>query len=153
MEFDGKVLLSGLRRTGESGNVFHSADGTLTFTKSGADLVVTGSGPLTIKNFATGKFGIRLVEEGSYGAATRDTFLKTVPNPNNPPPATIQVAFFDEGNNHSNNLEDPLTDGTNNLIHALGGADTIISGGSGNDDVLWGGQGGITLALTGYVAR
>jgi Ca2+-binding RTX toxin-like protein len=120
VEFDGKVLLSGLRRAGESGNVFHSADGTITLTKQGTnDLVVTGSGPLTIKNFATGLFGIRLFGEADYVATTRDTFLKTVPDPNNPPPATIQVAFFDEGNNHSNNLEDPLTDGTNNLIHAL----------------------------------
>ena len=64
------------------------------------------------------------------------------------PPATIQVAFFDEGNNHSNNLEDPLTDGTNNLIHALGGADTIISGagddqlyGDGGTDEIYGGLG------------
>jgi Ca2+-binding RTX toxin-like protein len=79
---------------------------------------------------------------------TRDTFLKTVPDPNNPPPATIQVAFFDEGNNHSNNLEDPLTDGTNNFIHALGGADTIISGagddqlyGDGGTDEMYGGLG------------
>jgi Ca2+-binding RTX toxin-like protein len=58
------------------------------------------------------------------------------------------VAFFDEGNNHSNDLEDPLTDGTNNLIHALGGADTIISGagddqlyGDGGTDEIYGGLG------------
>jgi Ca2+-binding RTX toxin-like protein len=148
VEFDGQVLLGGLHRTGDPANVFHSADGTLTLTKSGTDLVVTGSGPLTIKNFATGQFGIRLVGEAASAPVTRDTFLKTVPDPNNPPPATIQVAFFDEGNNHSNNLEDPLTDGTNNLIHALGGADTIISGagddqlyGDGGNDEIYGGLG------------
>jgi Ca2+-binding RTX toxin-like protein len=131
VEFDGKVLLSGLHRTGDSANVFHSADGTITLTKSGADVVVTGSGPLTIKNYSSGLFGIRLVGEAAYGEATRETFLKTVPDPNNPPPATIQVAFFDEGNNHSNNLEAPLTDGTNNFIHALGGTDTVLSGAGG----------------------
>src|SRR6185295_13158634 len=47
VEFDGQVLLSGLHRTSDSTNVFHSADGTITYTKSGTDLVVTGSGPLT----------------------------------------------------------------------------------------------------------
>jgi len=148
VEFGGKILLSGLRRTDDPANVFHSADGTITLTKQGVDLVVTGSGPLTIKNFATGQFGVRLVGEAAYAPVTRDTFLKTIPDPNNPPPATIQVAFFDEGNNHSNNLEDPLTDGTNNLIHALGGADTIISGagddqlyGEGDNDEIYGGLG------------
>ena len=149
VEFDGKVLLSGLRRTNDPANVFHSADGTITLTKQGNnDVVVTGSGPLTIKSFATGLFGIRLFGEAGYAAATRETFLKTIPDPNNPPPATIQVAFFDEGNNHSNDLEDPLTDGTNNLIHALGGADMIISGagddqlyGEGGSDELYGGLG------------
>ena len=148
VEFDRQVLLDGLHRTGDPANVFHSADGTITLTKSGADLVVTGSGPLTIKNFSSGQFGIRLVGETASAPVTRDTFLKTVPDPNNPPPATIQVAFFDEGNNHSNNLEDPLTDGTNNLIHALGGADTIISGvgddqlyGDGGNDEIYGGLG------------
>ena len=148
VEFDNKILLSGLRRTDDPANVFHSADGTITLTKQGVDLVVTGSGPLTIKNSSSGQFGVRLVGESAYAAVTLDTFLKTVPDPNNPPPATIQVAFFDEGNNHSNNLEDPLTDGTNNLIHALGGADTIISGagddqlyGDGGTDEMYGGLG------------
>ena len=148
VEFDGKVLISGLRRTDDPANVFRSADGTITYAKQGNNLVVTGSGPLTIKNFTSGMLGIKLFGEAGYAAATRDTFLKTVPDPNNPPPATIQVVFFDEGNNHSNYLEDPLTDGTNNLIHALGGADTIISGagddqlyGDGGNDEIYGGLG------------
>src|SRR4029078_13383862 len=95
-----------------------------------------------------GQLLMRVVVKPSSATVTRDTFLKTVPDPNNPPPATIQVAFYDEGNNHSNNLEDPLTDGTNNLIHALGGADTIISGagddqlyGDGGTDEIYGGLG------------
>lgn len=145
VEFDGKVLLSGLRRTDDPATVFHSADGSITLTKQGTDLVVTGSGPLTIKNFATGTFGITLFAEADYAAATRDTFLKTVPDPTNPPPATIQVAFFDEGNNHSNDLEEPLTDGTNHLIHALGGADTIISG-AGDERLMRNGV--VKFALT-----
>ncbi|MBH0183244.1 MAG: hypothetical protein HP490_16680 [Nitrospira sp.] len=148
VEFDNKILISGLRRTGDPANVFHSADGTVTLTKQGTDLVVTGSGPLTITNFSSGQFGVRLVSEAAYAAATRDIFLKTIPDPSNPPPATIQVAFFDEGSNHSNNLESSLTDSTNNFIHALGGADTIISGagddqlyGDGGTDEIYGGLG------------
>jgi hypothetical protein len=78
VEFDNKVLLSGLRRTDDPTNVFRSADGTITLTKSGADLVVTGSGPLTVKNFSSGQFGIRLIGEAAY-APVAETFLKTVP--------------------------------------------------------------------------
>ncbi|MEC4890329.1 MAG: calcium-binding protein [Nitrospira sp.] len=62
VKFDGRVLGGALHRAGDLANAFHSADGTLTFTKSGTnDLVVTGSGPLTIKSFTNGQLGMQLV--------------------------------------------------------------------------------------------
>ncbi|HJS66205.1 MAG TPA: hypothetical protein VJ760_02610 [Nitrospiraceae bacterium] len=76
VEFDGKVLLSGLRRTDDPATVFHSADGSITLTKQGTDLVVTGSGPLTIKNFMSGTFGITLFAEAGYAPVTRTEFQK-----------------------------------------------------------------------------
>ena len=60
VEFHGsEVLLSGLRRTDDPTNVFRSADGTITLTKSGADLVVTGSDRSRSRIFtqATWEFG------------------------------------------------------------------------------------------------
>ncbi|MDN5942872.1 MAG: hypothetical protein L0H94_13395 [Nitrospira sp.] len=39
----------------------------ITYTKSGIDLVLTGSGSLTTKNFKSDQFGIRLLDEDSYG--------------------------------------------------------------------------------------
>ena len=162
VEFDGKILLGGLRRTEDPVNVFHSADGTITYTKGGADLVVTGSGSLTIKNFSTGQFGIGLIEEGSYGEATRTEFLKIdhyVQVGNNPDGTPIfepvYAAFFDDTANdphngmplHLGGLTPPLGD-EHNLIHAGGGNDTVISGtgddqlyGEGDDDILYGGGG------------
>jgi len=56
--------------------VYHSADGAITYTKSGIDLVMTGSGSLTTKNFRSDQFGIRLLDEASNGAATHTEFLK-----------------------------------------------------------------------------
>jgi len=138
VEFDGQVLLGGLRRNGEPANTFRSADGTLTYTKQGADLVVTGSGPLTIKNFSDGQLSIHFFGEADYGPVTRIEFTKTVSNPS-PPPPTTQVPFFDETSNNSNGLEDPMTDSRNNLVHAFGGDDTVISG--SGDDQLYGDAG------------
>lgn len=162
VEFHGsEVLLSGLRRTDDPANVFRSADGTITLTKQGTDLVVTGSGPLRIKNFSSGHFGIRLLEEGRYGAATRTEFLKVdryVQVGNNPDGTPIYepvyTAFFNDAANDSREevlavsvLTPPLGD-ENNLIYAGGGKDTIISGsgddqlyGEGEDDILYGGGG------------
>jgi len=93
-----------------------------------------GSGPLTIKNFATGQFGIRLVEEGRYGAATRSEFLKidhyqqVGKNPDGTPIyEPVYAAFFDDG---ANDQRDgmlylgglpTLLGGENNLIYAGGG--------------------------------
>jgi len=52
--FDRTILIGGLRRNGGPANVFHNAGGTITYTKRGTELVVTGSGPLTIMNSSTG---------------------------------------------------------------------------------------------------
>lgn len=135
IEFGGRILTGGLRRHGEPTNTFHSADGTVTFTRQGADLIVAGSGPLTIANFTDGILGIKLFGEADYAPVTRSEFTRTVSNPN-PPPATTQVPFFDDNANHSGDLEDPMTDSRNNLVHALGGDDTVISG--SGDDQLYG---------------
>jgi Ca2+-binding RTX toxin-like protein len=161
VEFDGKVLLGGLHRTGDSANVFHSADGTITLTKSGTDLVVIGSGPLTIKNFATGQFGIRLVGEADYASVTRtefqkiDHYIQVGNNPDGTPIyEPVYAPFFNdnandprEGTPFLGGLTTPLGD-DNNLIYAAGGNDTIISGtgddqlyGEGDDDALYGGLG------------
>ena len=148
VEFDGKVLLSGLRREGDTANVFHSADGTITLTKSGADLVVTGSGPLTIKNGSSGQLGVRLVEEGSYAAATRTEFQKIdhYIQVGNLPDGTpifepVYAAFFDDLANDTRNTAPigglvPEIGDQNNLIHAGGGNDFLLS--SVGDDQLYG---------------
>ncbi len=147
IQFDNTILFGGLKREGDPPNVFRSVDGAFTYSQQGADLVITGAGPLTIKNFSSGALGIRLVSEADYAPVTRAEFTKTVPNPS-PPPLHTQVPFFDEFGNNSGELEDPMTDDRNNLVHALGGDDTVISG-SGDDqlygeagrDVLGGGLG------------
>ena len=154
VEFDGKVLLSGLRRTDDPENVFRSADGTITLTKQGNDLRVTGSGPLTIKNFSSGLFGIRLVEEGSYAAATRSEFLK-IDHYDATPTGLVPVytAFFDDNTNDTMTTVNPgqlvpAIGDENNLIYAGGGNDRIVSGsgddqlyGEGDRDEIYGGLG------------
>lgn len=152
VEFDGEILVGGLRRNGEPGNVFHSTDGTITYTKSGTDLVVTGSGPLTITNFSSGQLGIRLAEEGSYGATTRSEFLKVdhyeqvgTDSNGNPIYGPVYAPFFDETANNSVGLENPIDTGTtNNLLHAFGGNDVVVSG--SGDDQLYGDAGDDFLA-------
>ena len=160
VEFDGKVLLGGLRRTDDPANVYHSADGTITLTKSGTNLVVTGSGPLTFKNFSSGHLGIRLVEEGSYADVTRTEFQKIdhyiqVGNAPNGDPIyePVYAAFFDDAANDTATTANPgqlvpAIGDDNNLIHALGGNDRIISGtgddqlyGEGDSDEIYGGLG------------
>lgn len=56
--------------------MYHSADGAITYTKSGIDLVMTSSGSLTINNSSSDQFGIRLPGKGSYGAATHTEIPK-----------------------------------------------------------------------------
>lgn len=160
VEFHGtEVLLSGLRRTDDPANVFHSADRTITLTKSGADLVVTGSGPLTIKNFSSGHLGIRLVEEGSYAAVTRTEFQKIdhyiqVGNAPNGDPIyePVYAAFFDDNANDTRSTAPigglvPEIDDRNNLIHAGGGNDTVIT--TAGDDQVYGEGGDDSLAGQG----
>jgi len=114
---------------------------------------VTGSGPLTIKNFSTGQFGIRLMDEWSYGAATRSEFQKIdhytqVGNDpaGNPLYEPVYAPFFDDGANDSRSsiLLTPIGD-ENNLIYAGGGNDVVTSG--ARDDQLMR-NGASILALT-----
>jgi Ca2+-binding RTX toxin-like protein len=140
VEFDGKVLLGGLHRTGDPANVFHSVDGTITLTKQGTDLVVIGSGPLTLKNFSSGQFGIRLVGEADYAPVTRtefqtiDHYIQVGNAPNGDPIyEPVYAPFFDDGANDPRDgtpllggLTMPLGD-ENNLIYAAGGNDVVAS--------------------------
>ncbi len=148
--FDQHLLQGGIRPT--SGGLHTSPDGRFTYVQAGSDLVVNGT--VTIQDWQPGQFGIRLI---NVPTATRTEFTRPVPDPNNPPPATIRVPFFDDEANDSNLLDDPMTDGRNNLVHALGGSDLVISGtgadqlfgeeghdelqGNGGADVLVGGAG------------
>ena len=162
VEFDGKILLGGLRRTGDSANVYHSADGTITLTKSGANLVVTGSGPLTIKNFdfTNGALGIKLFGEAAYAPVTRtefqkiDHYIQVGNNPDGTPIfEPVYAAFFDDNANDTRNTAAiggllPEIDDRNNLLYAGGGNDYISSGvgddqlyGEGDNDALYGGLG------------
>ena len=150
VEFDGQVLGGALHRVSDPANVYHSADGTITFTKQGADLIVTGSGPLTIKNFdfTHGMLSIQLREEGPYAAATRVEFLKIdhyvqLGNSLDGTPMydPVYAPFFDDMSNDTRNTTligglVPAIGDENNLIPALGGDDYILSG--AGDDQLYG---------------
>ncbi len=152
VEFDGQVLVGALRREADPANTFQSADGTLTFTKQGSDLVVTGSGPLRMRGFDSGDIGIRLVEEPAYQAETRTTFLRVshyiqvgVDANGNPVWGPVHVPFFDDQDNNSGDLDDPIDIGsTNNLLYALAGNDVVVSG--SGDDQLYGDGGNDFLA-------
>ncbi len=126
VEFDGKVLVGGLRLADDPNDVFQSADGTITLTKQGTDLVVTGSGPLTIKGYDSGRFGIRLFEVApiTYDSPlqTRAQFARTNPDGSTTPIFTaLRDVYRSDG-------------ATNDVIHALAGDDVVI-GHQGNDEI------------------
>ena len=93
--------------------------------------MVTGSGPLTIKNFTNGQFGIRLMDLANYGEATRTVFDRihhyeqVGNNPDGSPILQpVYAPFFDDT---ANDTRPPITNispivppigGRNNLIHA-----------------------------------
>ncbi|HKT34262.1 MAG TPA: calcium-binding protein, partial [Nitrospira sp.] len=151
VQFDDQVLGGALHREGDAQNVYHSDDGTITFTKQGNDLVVTGSGPLTIKNFSNGEFGIRLVDRPVFGDAIRtgfdkiDHYVQVGNNPDGSPILNpVYAPFFDENGNDTRSTASPggllpAIGDENNLIHALGGNDYIFSG--AGDDQLYGDAG------------
>ena len=174
VDFDSQVLAGALQRTGDPPGVYRSADGTITFTQLGNDLVVTGSCSLTIKNFTNGQFGIRLVDLPNYGEATRMVFNKidhyeqVGSNPDGTPILQpVYAPFFDDT---ANDTRVPLTNispivppigDENSLIHAGGGNDFVLTGagddqvhgdegadqvvGMGGNDRLYGGLGNDTL--------
>lgn len=151
INYDGVVLGGAIQRVGERAGVYHSADGTITYTKSGADLVVTGSGPLTIKNFTNGMLGIRLIDLPTFGEATRTEFLEidhyrqvgTDPD-GLPIYEPVYVSFFDDEANDTRieitaggptrGILTPVIDDLNNLIMAGGGNDFVHTG-AGDDQV------------------
>ena len=147
VDFDGQVLGGALQQAGDSSGVYRSADGSITFTQVGNDLVVTGSGPLTIKNFTNGQFGIRLMDLANYGEATRTVFDRihhyeqVGSNPDGSPILQpVYAPFFDDT---ANDTRPPITNispivppigDENNLIHAGGGNDFVLTG-DGDDQV------------------
>ncbi|MBX3325836.1 MAG: putative Ig domain-containing protein [Nitrospira sp.] len=167
VEFDGKILVGGLRHAGDPSNVFHSADGTITYRKSGADLTVTGSGPVTIRNFSSGKLGIRLVAEETYAETTRTEFLKVdgyVQVGTDPQGAPIfepvYLPFFDDSDNDTRStsligepvqgeLTPEIDDDHHTLIHAGGGEDIVIAAG-GDDEVYGEGDNDILVGAGGH---
>ena len=167
VEFDGKILVGGLRHAGDPTNVFHSADGTITYRKSGTDLTVTGSGSVTIKNFSSGKLGIRLVAEETYAEATRTEFLKVdgyVQVGTDPQGAPIfepvYLPFFDDSDNDTRStsligepvqgeLTPEIDDDQHTLIHAGGGEDIVIAAG-GDDEVYGEGDNDILVGAGGH---
>ena len=148
--FDQQLLQGGIRQA--SGGAYTSLDGRFTYVQSGGDLIVNGSLILN-ENFQSGQFGIRLVDLQAYAEATRtefqkiDHYVQVGNNPDGPPIfEPVYAAFFDDNANdsRSSTLITPIGD-DNNLIHALDGNDTIISG-SGDDQRMR--QGAVKLALT-----
>ena len=131
VEFDGQVLVGAMRRETDPANTFQSADSTITFTKQGSDLVVTGSGPLTIKGYDSGRFGIRLFEVDAItydnGLPTRTQFFRINPDQSTSPLFTALRDVY-----RSDGL-------SNDVIHALAGDDVVI-GHHGNDE-LYGEEG------------
>ncbi|MBL8072970.1 MAG: putative Ig domain-containing protein [Nitrospira sp.] len=167
VEFDGKVLIGGLRDRHDPSNVFHSADGTITYRKSGTDLIVTGSGPLTIRNFNSGKFGIRLTAEETYAETTRTEFLKFdgyVQVDTDPQGAPIVepvfLPFFDDSDNDTRStsligelvegeLTPEISDDQHTLIYAGGGEDIVIAAG-GDDEIHGEGDNDILVGAGGH---
>ncbi|WP_447859842.1 calcium-binding protein [Nitrospira calida] len=146
--FDQQLLQGGIREAG--GGAYTSLDGRFTYAFSGTDLVVNGVLTLN-EHFQNGQFGIRLFELPAYAAATRSEFVKvdhyqqigTDPE-GNPIYEPVYAPFFDDNPNNTTTTTDPgrlvppIGD-DNNLIHALGGNDTIVSG--AGDDQLYGEDG------------
>ncbi|MEW6246292.1 MAG: calcium-binding protein [Nitrospirota bacterium] len=139
--YDGRQLQGGVKKQGQS--VYKSLDNQFTYSwdgTAGHDLTITGpGGTLTVKAFTNGQLGIALTNEVSYvnGLPIRTEFTQEVPDPENPG-QTITVPIFDDNNNSYT-----ITGATNNVVHALGGHDTVISD-VGNDE-LYGDDGNDTL--------
>ncbi|MEX5282167.1 MAG: hypothetical protein NW700_11475 [Nitrospiraceae bacterium] len=156
--YDERLLRGGVKKAGEA--VYTSLDGQVTYAWDGIaghDLTITGAGGMvTVKGFTNGQLGILLKEPPpANGLPTRTEFTQEIPDPNNPG-QTITVPLFDDTSNSYT-----ITGETNNVVHALGGNDVVVSGvgndelygEAGNDslqagtghDVLFGGEGTDTL--------
>jgi Ca2+-binding RTX toxin-like protein len=151
LELDGQILGGALQRLGDSANTFHSADGTITFTTNGTNLVATGSGPLTLSNFTNGQFSLRLVNLPNFAQVTRTIFDKIdhyvqigISPDGSPIYDAVYASFFNDDANDTTITDNvgrpmPAIGDANNLIHALGGDDYVVSG--AGDDQLYGDAG------------
>jgi|CXWL01.1.fsa_nt_gi hypothetical protein len=140
VEFDGQVLVGALRREADPANTFQSADGSITLTKQGNNLVVTGSGPLTITDYQSGRFGIRLFDVATItydnGLPTRTQFFRINPDQSTSPIFTALRDVY-----RSDGL-------SNDVIHALAG-DDVVTGHQGNDEI-YGEEGSDDLSGGGW---
>lgn len=134
---DHQLLVGGVRLAGATEWV--SLDGKFHYRLSGTDLIASVSGnELTInQNFTSGQLGIKLFNLPDFdanGFPTRTSFTRVVSNPDG---TTSTVPFFDDNSNDTRlpALQPDLSGNTNNLIHALGGGDFVLSG-PGNDQVF-----------------
>lgn len=132
IHFKDSTLQGGLRREEDPEHTYKSLDGLITYTKQGNDLVVTGSGPLTIKNFVNGQFGIHLADASGLAEAAQPTIdfsngWSTLTNADYPFTDTDDIGYVGR-------------DGHNVVLHAFGGNDFISVSGGGNDEIY--GDGG-----------
>jgi Ca2+-binding RTX toxin-like protein len=119
--FDGRILQGGVHRQGDTAGTYTSFDGRDTYVMSGTDLIVDGV--LTVnENFASGQFGIRLIEETSYANGLPDQ----------------PFTFGDEANTFVSGGA-----GINLVLHMAGGDDYVLAG--RNNDQLFGEAGNDTL--------
>ncbi|HXF92651.1 MAG TPA: calcium-binding protein [Nitrospiraceae bacterium] len=146
IQFDQRQLQGGLRRASDPANTYTSPDGQFRYMLSGTTLTITSpinpGDSLTITQWQNGHLGLRLIEAGALpnydnGLPTRTEFTREEPDPNNPG-QTIPVPVFDDTNNSYT-----IVGATNNIVHALGGDDTVGSD-LGNDQ-LFGDAGNDTL--------
>ncbi|MEW6248539.1 MAG: calcium-binding protein [Nitrospirota bacterium] len=148
IQFDQRQLQGGLRRASDPANTYTSQDGQFRYVRAGTTLTITNlltnNGSVVVQHFTNGHLGIRLADappDPNYdnGLPTRTDFTRTITNPDGRP--TTEPIFDETSNSYT------IVGATNNIVHALGGDDTVGSD-LGNDQ-LFGGDGNDTLLGAG----
>ena len=125
---DQRILVGGIRQTGDPADTYRSLDGTSTYELSGIDLLVhIGSATLTVnENFQSGQFGIRLID------ATEADY-------NNGLPTTTVTGTAGDDTIVTGGVAGTI----NAVVNAGAGDDTVLA--SANHDQLFGEAGLDTL--------
>lgn len=133
--FNAALLTGGLRKSNDPQDAWHSADGTITYVKQGADLIINGTVMIEAFDFVAGDVGIRL----TTAPDTTQPALPTIDFTNGQPSITW------EGDDSNNTPE--FIVGANHIAYGRGGFDVIsfitysefynhqVYGGLGNDTV------------------